>query len=173
MKIAVLTSSYPRFPGDGTAPFVMSISSQLVEQGHDVRVVAPYDPEVKRMDPKGVELHRFRYIWPEKLNIMGHARALRADVSLHPLAFFLLPFYMCAALIKMLIVTQHQNSDLIHVHWVLPNGLIAAFVADFYETFMPYYKQLFENSMWSQEARDYFKAMVINGESAAEYPLIP
>lgn len=130
MKIAVLTSSYPRFPGDGTAPFVMSISSQLVEQGHDVRVVAPYDPEVKRMDPKGVELHRFRYIWPEKLNIMGHARALRADVSLHPLAFFLLPFYMCAALIKMLIVTQHQNSDLIHVHWVLPNGLIAAFVAD-------------------------------------------
>jgi hypothetical protein len=40
-------------------------------------------------------------------------------------------------------------------------------------SFMPYYKQLFEHGMWSQEARDYFKAVVINGKSAAESPLIP
>jgi len=40
-------------------------------------------------------------------------------------------------------------------------------------SFMPYYKQLFEHGMWSQEARDYFKAVIINRESTAEYPLIP
>lgn len=40
-------------------------------------------------------------------------------------------------------------------------------------SFMPYYMQLFEAGMWSQEARAYFKAVIIDGESAARYPLIP
>ena len=47
MRIAVLTSSYPRFKGDGTAPFVRSISEALVQRGHMVYVVAPYDVAVK------------------------------------------------------------------------------------------------------------------------------
>jgi hypothetical protein len=40
-------------------------------------------------------------------------------------------------------------------------------------SFMPYYEQLFAHGMWSQEAREYFKAVLINGESAAKYSLIP
>ncbi len=40
-------------------------------------------------------------------------------------------------------------------------------------SFMPYYEQLFAHGMWSQEARDYFKEVVINGNTAAEYPLVP
>ena len=40
-------------------------------------------------------------------------------------------------------------------------------------SFMPYYGQLFENGMWSPEARDYFRAVVINSETTVTYPLIP
>jgi hypothetical protein len=40
-------------------------------------------------------------------------------------------------------------------------------------SFMPYYEQLFAHGMWSQEARNYFKEVVINGETAAKYPLVP
>ena len=40
-------------------------------------------------------------------------------------------------------------------------------------SFMPYYEQLFAHGMWSQEARNYFNEVVINGETAAKYPLVP
>ena len=39
MRIALLTSSYPRFPGDGTAPFVQSIAEALRGQFKGVVVL--------------------------------------------------------------------------------------------------------------------------------------
>ena len=129
MNIAVLTSSYPRFPGDGTAPFVKSICEHLVKLGHAVEVVAPYDPAVQPVDGGGVLVHRFHYAWPDQLHIMGHARSLEADIRLKPLTYLLLPFFLAAALSSLLRVTARQRSQAIHVHWVLPNGLVAAWVA--------------------------------------------
>jgi glycosyltransferase involved in cell wall biosynthesis len=129
LRVAVISSSYPRFPGDGTAPFVKSISDQLVKIGYDVEVVAPYDTEVKDVDPNGVRVHRFRYIWPDQLHIMGHARALKNDTSLSPLAFILLPLFLLSAFWNLLLVTIRQKSQIIYAHWVIPNGLIAAWVA--------------------------------------------
>jgi glycosyltransferase involved in cell wall biosynthesis len=129
MKLAVITSSYPRFPGDGTAPFVQSICEHLVQLGHAVEVVAPYDPAVKPVESGGVRVHRFRYTWPDRLHIMGHARSLEADVRLKPLAYLLLPFFLAAGLSTLLRVTARQKSQAIHAHWVLPNGLVAAWAA--------------------------------------------
>lgn len=129
MRIAVLTSSYPRFPGDGTAPFVQSICEHLVRQGHTVDVVAPYDPEVQPFETGGVRLHRFRYIWPAGLHRMGHARSLEADVRLRFSAYLLLPFFLLGAWLALLRVTGKARAEVIHVHWVLPNGPAAAWAA--------------------------------------------
>jgi len=128
MRIAVLTSSYPRFAGDGTAPFVQSISEYLVKLGHQVEVVAPYDPSVEREYSATLPVHRFRYICPERLHIMGHAKALKGDVRLRPLVYLLLPFFLLSAFVKLYRIVQRQNSQIIHVHWVLPNGPVAALV---------------------------------------------
>lgn len=129
MRIAILTSSYPRFPGDGTAPFVKSIAEEMSKLGHEVEVIAPYDPEVVTYETKGVKIHRFKYTLLKKWHIMGHGRALEADVRLRPLAFLLLPFYLLAAIITLWQVTGRQKTEIIYVHWVLPNGPIAAFVS--------------------------------------------
>lgn len=129
MRIAVLTSSYPRFDGDGTAPFVQSISEHLVKQGHEVCIVAPHDQAVDQVTQSALNVHRFRYIWPERWHIMGHARSLEADVRIRPLAFLLLPLFLLAQFIKLWQITGQQDSQLIHAHWVLPNGPVAALVA--------------------------------------------
>jgi glycosyltransferase involved in cell wall biosynthesis len=129
MRISVLTSSYPRFPGDGTAPFVKSICESLTEQGHDVQVIAPYDPALENNESNPIKIHRFRYIWPKRFHLMGHARSLDKDVQLRPSAFLLLPLFLISAFISMIKVTKQQNSQAIHVHWVIPNGVIAAWVA--------------------------------------------
>jgi len=129
VRIAVVASSYPRFPGDGTAPFVKSIAEHMARLGHDVELVAPYDPDVQPMEMGSIRLHRFRYVWPKRLHIMGHARSLSADVQLRPLAFALLPLFLLGSFITLMRVTGRQKSHGIHAHWVLPNGLVGAWVA--------------------------------------------
>lgn len=126
MRITVLTSSYPRFKGDGTAPFVMSISEALAKLGHTLHVIAPYDIAVDEDFRSPVPINRFKYIWPNKLHIMGHARSLKADVKLRPFTYFLLPFFTFGSITNLLRECRKMNAQVIHAHWVLPNGFAAA-----------------------------------------------
>ena len=156
MKIAILTSSYPRFPGDGTAPFIQSIAENLLKLGHDVEVVAPFDPEVNEIDSTIVKVHRFRYIWSDRLYIMGHAKSLKADVRLRPLAYLLLPFFLVGAFIKLMQVTREQNSQIIHVNWVLPNGPVAVLVSAIRK--IPFVVSLHGSDMYVAQKNPIFRA---------------
>jgi glycosyltransferase involved in cell wall biosynthesis len=129
MKITHLTSSYTRFPGDTTAPFIRSIALSQVERGHQIQIVAPYDIEALPGFDDDILLERFRYIWPDKYHIMGHSRSLEADVRLNPLVYALVPLFLFFGIIKLFRATKKFNTDIIHVHWVLPNGPIGAVVA--------------------------------------------
>ncbi len=129
MRIIVLASSYPRFRGDGTAPFVQSLSEHLVRAGHDVEVVAPHDPAVSGSPVGRVRVHRFRYALVDQWHIMGHARSLKGDTHLKPGAVLLLPFFLLAAFTTALRVARVQAAQLVHAHWVLPNGLVGAWLA--------------------------------------------
>jgi glycosyltransferase involved in cell wall biosynthesis len=131
MRIAVITSSYPRFEGDGAAPFVQSICEAFVKAGHDVEVIAPYDELVRPMETNGVKLRRFHYAPFKSWHILGHARSLEADVRLRPLAILLLPFFLAAAFWQLWKITGWQKSQVVYAHWVIPNGLPAAVVAGF------------------------------------------
>lgn len=130
MRIAVLTSSYPRYPGDGAAPFVQSLARALVKRGHTISIVAPYDEAVRPTPPEpGLSVHRFRYVWPGRLHIMGHARSLENDERLRPLALVLLPPFLLLAALRLLTTVRRARCELIHAHWVLPNGAVAAVVS--------------------------------------------
>ncbi len=129
MRITVLTSSYPRFAGDGAAPFVQSISEHIADLGHDVAVVAPYDAAVRGPAAGAAAVRRFRYAPVAKWHIVGHARSLVGDQRFRPGVFLLLPFFVAAEFLAGLRVARRQHADIIHAHWVLPNGLLAAWVA--------------------------------------------
>ncbi len=129
MRIAILTSSYPRFNGDTAAPFVKSIAEALASQGNSIEVIAPFDPEVRKYVSDRVIVHWFKYFPLKSTLVMGHGRALQSDVRLQPLAYIMLPFYLFGAFCKLWQVTGQQKTDVIHVHWVLPNGPVAAIVA--------------------------------------------
>ena len=68
----MVTSSYPKYEGDVTAPFIESIASNVAAQGNEVHLLAPYHPDVRR-EPveKGVHLHFFKYSPFRNLNIWG------------------------------------------------------------------------------------------------------
>jgi glycosyltransferase involved in cell wall biosynthesis/ubiquinone/menaquinone biosynthesis C-methylase UbiE len=129
MKITVLTSSYPRFAGDGAAPFIKSISEALARLGNQVEVVAPFDPAVIPGEQGTLPVHRFRYVWPDRWSIMGHARSLEADAHLRPLSYLLLPLFLASAFFKLFAVSKRQHAQAIYCHWVIPNGPAAVCVA--------------------------------------------
>ena len=48
MNVLMVTSSYPKFAGDVTAPFIESIALGVAERGHAVDVLLPYHPDLRR-----------------------------------------------------------------------------------------------------------------------------
>lgn len=130
MKIAIITSSYPRFPGDGTAPFIKSLAENFAKLGNSVHVIAPYDPLVKSSEnTSSVQMHWFRYFWPKSLNLIGHSRSLKGDAKLAGLSILLIPFYLFFGVLTVLRVCKAHKIDVLHVNWVLPNGPIAYIVS--------------------------------------------
>jgi glycosyltransferase involved in cell wall biosynthesis len=108
---------------------VKSICENLASLGHDIKVVAPYDVEVKDGATQNVPVYRFRYIWPAKFHLMGHARSLESDTRLRISSYFLLPFFSVASFFALWRLTARQRSQAIYAHWVLPSGFVAAIVA--------------------------------------------
>src|SRR5204862_3072116 len=67
-----------------------------------------------------------------RLRIIGHAQSLHNDMRLRPLVFMVLPFYLRAMLAAGSGLCRSWRPDVIHAHWVVPNGPVAALLARLY-----------------------------------------
>ena len=129
--IVMVTTSYPRFPGDTVGTFMEPIVRGVAALGHAVHVVAPWHPLVKRAPIEdGVHFHFFRYAPIAALNVFGYARALRADVTLRPAALAVAPLALVAGWRAARRVARQTNATILHGHWVVPGGAMAAAAAD-------------------------------------------
>lgn len=141
MRVLMLTSSYPKYAGETTAPFIEEIAASLVRRGHEVHVLAPFQPDIRRAPvERGVHLRFFRYAPHPALNVWGYAGSQRGDVRLKAQALAVAPFALAATMGALLGTTADRNTtpslpaprstfDLLHAHWALPNGFPAALVA--------------------------------------------
>ena len=46
--VVMVTTSYPRFPGDSVGTFMEPIAKGIAARGHEVHVVAPWHPLITR-----------------------------------------------------------------------------------------------------------------------------
>jgi len=128
MKICVLTHTFPRNKKDVSAAFMKEFADGLVENGNKVLVVTPFDKEFKRTgDP--FKICTYKYIWPDRFHILGYSRAMEADLVLRKHTYVLLPFMLLFGTLKLYQVVKQEKVDLINVHWILPNGLMALVVS--------------------------------------------
>ncbi len=129
MRLGVLTHNYPRFPGDFSGHFVAALSEELVRQSHDVTILAPDDaayvpPVSQRYD--AVKLRRYRYAWPRRWQRLGYMRSMQADIALRRVNYFLAPSLFLAGFLAVARWVRQTHPDVLHAHWLLPNGFIAA-----------------------------------------------
>ena len=129
--VVIATSSYPRFPGDLTGTAVEPIARGVAARGHAVHVVAPWHPLVRRGAVEdGIHYHFYRYAPVPALNVFGYAGALRADVSMKWAAYAAAPLAFVAGVRLVRRVVRKHRATLIHAHWAIPSGAIAAAAAD-------------------------------------------
>ena len=130
MKIGVLTHNYPRFSGDFSGRFVEALSEELVTQGHDVTVIAPWDAAYARTAADHrVRLQLYRYAPRADWHRLGYMRTMRADVALRGGTYLLAPGLFLAGARAALRWTSQERPDVLHAHWTLPNGFMAALAA--------------------------------------------
>jgi glycosyltransferase involved in cell wall biosynthesis len=128
--VVMVTSSYPRFPGDSVGTFMEPIATSVAARGHEVHVVAPWHPLVSRADEEnGVRFHFYKYAPSPRLNVFGYAAALRADVSLKGAAYVAAPLALAAGWHAARAVAQSSRATIMHGHWVVPGGVVAAAAA--------------------------------------------
>jgi glycosyltransferase involved in cell wall biosynthesis len=122
--VLVLTSTFPRWKGDVDPPFVHELVRRLTDS-FDIHVVAPHAPGSKRREIlDGVHVHRFRY---------GHARwehlayhgGILANIKRSPVLCGLVPLFLAAQLLAAIHLLIRQPIQLIHAHWIFPQGMIA------------------------------------------------
>ncbi|MGE3841504.1 MAG: glycosyltransferase, partial [Vicinamibacterales bacterium] len=124
--VVMVTSSYPRFPGDAVGTFMEPIAHGVAARGHEVHIVAPWHPLVARKAREGgVLFHFYRYAPHSRLNVFGYAGALRADVALKGSALLAAPFALAAGLLAARRVARRYGATVMHGHWVVPGGATA------------------------------------------------
>ncbi len=122
----MVTSSYPRFPGDVVAPFIESIARGVAARGHRVDVVLPHHPDLRRPAGEPVSFHPYRYAPLDRWSRWGYAQSLRRDVSVRAGAFLLAP--LVAFALRRIVAERLRETryDVVHAHWVVPNGALVA-----------------------------------------------
>jgi glycosyltransferase involved in cell wall biosynthesis len=128
--VVMITTSYPRFPGDGVGSFMEPIATSVAARGHEVHLVAPWHPAIRRdRTENGVHFHFFRYALVPAMNVFGYSQGLRADTNLKLAAWCATPAALASGWFKAMRVAQKRRATVMHAHWVIPSGVIGALAA--------------------------------------------
>ena len=128
-KICILTSGFPRYKGDLSGNFVLSLAKELVKQGMKVFVLAPYAPSTKRSEKlDGIEVYRFSYFLPTTLQKVCYGSGVASNIRHSLLAKLQLPLFFFSQLFCLIWFIKKEKIDIVNSHWIITQGLNGAWV---------------------------------------------
>lgn len=123
MRVGIVTTSYPRFPGDFAGSFVADLAAALSRSGLTVEVWAPHAPGLaEREMAEGVMLHRFRYA-PGPLERVAYGDGIANNIKRQPIAALGLPGFVRA--LKRAGRQAAASCDVVHVNWAQTAAMVA------------------------------------------------
>lgn len=132
-NLLILTSTFPQGLDDAvTARFVYDLAKNLKEY-FNVFVLCPRGRNAKKFEIfEGVQVHRFRYFFPQKYAVLMGGEGILANMKKSPLAFIQLPFLAIAEFFSTLLFIRHKKIDIVNTHWIVPNGFIYGLMRRFF-----------------------------------------
>jgi len=125
-RVLFVTSSYPRWEGDSTTPFVLQLAQDLQRLGWNVRVLAPHAPGARiRERLHEIDVTRFRYLWPEWAQTVCYGGGALINLRRHRWNYAKLPALVASQFAHVTAMLAGHDFDIVHSHWLLPQSLVA------------------------------------------------
>ena len=122
-RLLIITTNFPRWPGDPHSPWLVELLGLLREQGIQIEVLAPAYAGQGNQNIYGMSVHRFRYA-PARWETLTHDEGAPNKIRRNPWYLLLLPIYLVAGMLAAWRLGRSGRFDLIHVHWPMPQGLL-------------------------------------------------
>jgi glycosyltransferase involved in cell wall biosynthesis len=122
-RLLIITTNFPRWPGDPHSPWLVELLGLLREQGVQIEVLAPAYAGQGNQQIYGMPVRRFRYA-PARWETLTHDEGAPNKIRRNPWYLLLLPFYLAAGMLAAWRLGRSGRFDLIHVHWPMPQGLL-------------------------------------------------
>jgi glycosyltransferase involved in cell wall biosynthesis len=130
-KLLVVTSTFPRWKSDTDPPFVYELSKRLTSD-FDIIVHTPHcHGSLTQEIMDGMRIHRFRYFFSYFERLAG-GQGIVPKLRRNKLYYLLLPFFLSAQFCSLFLLVATVKPDVIHAHWLIPQGLLAVLMKRFY-----------------------------------------
>lgn len=124
MKVLTLASTYPRWENDTEPMFVHNLAVEL-KNPHDIFALTPHTPNSKREELiDGIKVFRFKYA-PTSWQNIAYDGGINSKLKKNKLNYLALPFFFIFQIYAILKLHKKYNFDLIHAHWIIPQGMCA------------------------------------------------
>jgi glycosyltransferase involved in cell wall biosynthesis len=133
MKIVILTHTFPRFKDDTAAPFMAGLAQAQAELGDEVTVLLPHTAGFA-YPAKNFTIKQYYYAPFSSWHTLGYSKTLQNDLKLKKTVYLLAPFLYLSGFLSLLWILLTKKPDVVHAHWILPNGFIAALACLFTRT---------------------------------------
>ena len=126
-NLLIVTSTFPRWKNDTDPPFVFELAKRLANH-FTITVLTPnYTGSLSYENMEGISVHRFRYFLKSFEKLAG-SEGILPTLKRNKLYYLLVPFFILAEFLALLQLIRKNKPDIIHAHWILPQGLIASLV---------------------------------------------
>jgi len=123
-KLLVLASTFPRWVGDANPPFVLELSRRLTNK-FNITILTPHFPGSKNTETMDkLKVYRFHY-FPEKYERLAGNGGILSVLKANKWYYFTIPFFFFSEIIATLKLVKKLKPNIIHAHWIIPQGLAA------------------------------------------------
>jgi glycosyltransferase involved in cell wall biosynthesis len=125
-SVLVVTTTFPRWPNDATPRFVRDLA-ELATPAWNVTVLAPHHAGALLHEPSPrLDVRRFRYWFPTSRQRLCYGGGILPNARTSRLARLQVPTLALSEALAMRRVLRRKEVDLVHAHWLVPQGAIAA-----------------------------------------------
>jgi glycosyltransferase involved in cell wall biosynthesis len=129
-RLLVLASTYPRWAGDPEPGFVHALARGLKGR-FDITVLCPHAPGAAPSEVlDGIRVYRYRYA-PARLETLVNDGGIVTNLRRSSWKWLLLPTFVLALLWHAWRLARLWQPDVVHAHWLLPQGLAWALLGRF------------------------------------------
>lgn len=136
-RLLVLTSTFPRWKQDTEPAFVFELCRRITPY-FDITVLAPRSPGSRERETiEDLKVIRFPYFFKRWENLATHGGGILNRLRANRLNYLLVPFFFAGLFLATLRLLRNGRFDLIHAHWIIPQGLVAVVALALYRKKTP------------------------------------